>query len=129
MQPAKHTFVANLVKPQVLHVNPKHDREPVKMQANQLPILINNATTGHKLQGSGVDCIFVHAWNYTTNWPYVVLSRVKTLDGLYLREPLNLTLQKYAMPPELAQFLAPLRQRAPLIFDDHDYQHTFKYTS
>jgi hypothetical protein len=42
----------------------------------------NNATTGHKLQGSSVDSIFVHAWIY--EWAYVVLSRVRlTKDSTY----------------------------------------------
>ena len=36
--------------------------------------------------------LIVHAWNYTfTNWIYVVLSRVRTLDGLYLCEKLDET--------------------------------------
>jgi hypothetical protein len=29
------------------------------MKATQLPRLVNNATTGHKLQGSSVDSLFV----------------------------------------------------------------------
>ena len=37
------------------------------MKATQLPIIVNNATTGHKLQGSGVDTLFVHNWSYVTN--------------------------------------------------------------
>ena len=61
----------------------------VNMQAKQLPIISNNATTGHKLQGVGVNKLFVHDWEYTRNWPYVVLSRVKQLSGLFLRNPLK----------------------------------------
>jgi hypothetical protein len=32
--------------------------EWVSMKSVQLPVLINNATTGHKLQGSGVEELF-----------------------------------------------------------------------
>jgi hypothetical protein len=32
----------------------------VSMHANQLPIMINNATNDHKLQVASVDNIFVH---------------------------------------------------------------------
>ena len=37
------------------------------MKATQLPIIIKNATAGHKLQDSGVDTLFVHNWSYVTN--------------------------------------------------------------
>jgi hypothetical protein len=63
-----------------------------------------NATTGHKLQGSSVDSIFVHAWIYE-KWAYVVLSRVRTHKGLYLRHPLDFDLRRYAVPPRLKEML------------------------
>ena len=56
----------------------------VKMKATQLPLLFNNATTGHMLQGKTIEKLFIHNWSYTHNWAYVVLSRVKTIKGLYL---------------------------------------------
>ena len=67
------------------------------MMINQLPITSNAKTTGHKLQGSSVDHLFVHAWYQKGNWPYVVLSRVRTISGLFLREPLLFDVRKYAM--------------------------------
>jgi hypothetical protein len=73
------------------------------MKGIQLPV-VSNATTGHKLQGSSVDSIFVHAWIYE-NWTYVVLSRVRTHKGLYLRHPLDFDLRRYAVPPRLKCFL------------------------
>ena len=112
------------MKPVALQTDDK-PRQAVKMRANQIPVIINNATTGHKLQGSGVDSIFVHNWNYSTNWPYVVLSRVKTLDGLYLRKPLDRRLSKYAVPPALLRMLARLRQKAPTYWDEDDYEEMF----
>jgi len=77
----------------------------LKMKAKQVlfpwPVVVNHATTGHKLQGSGVDNLFVHDWNYTVNWPYVMLSCVKTRMGLYLRKPISKDLTKYAVSPNL----------------------------
>ena len=65
----------------------KRWRRNVKLTA--FPVVVNHATTGHKLQGQSKDSIFVHAWSYTKNWVYVVLSRVRTLKGLFLREKLD----------------------------------------
>jgi len=60
LEPKACTFTANILKPAMLQAA-QDEREPVKMQGGQLPLIINNATTGHKLQGSGVDCRFVHS--------------------------------------------------------------------
>ena len=58
----------------------------------QFPVNSNIATTGHKLQGMTKDALIVYSWNYTfTNWIYVVLSRVRTLSGLYLCKKLDET--------------------------------------
>ena len=51
----------------------KDDRKMVKKMATQLPVISNQATTRHKLQGASINQLFVNNWNYTTNWPYVVL--------------------------------------------------------
>ena len=88
IEPKKYTFKAKVLKPRVLQVK-NQDREVLCMKGIQLPILVNNATTGHKLQGSGVDKLFVHNWSYVTNWVYVMLSRVKTRAGLFSRVRLN----------------------------------------
>ena len=50
--------------------------EMVKTKASHLPVISNQATTGHKLQGARINQLFVNNWNYTTNWPYVVLSQL-----------------------------------------------------
>ena len=49
-----------------------------------LPVILNHATTGHKLQGKTVKELIIAQWSLAKNWAYVVLSRVKTLEGLYL---------------------------------------------
>jgi hypothetical protein len=51
----------------------------VEMKAIQLPLISNNATTVHKLQGIGVEKLFVFTLCYKKNWLYVVLSRLKTI--------------------------------------------------
>ena len=50
----------------------------------------SDAVTGHKLQGMTKDNVIVVSWNKQINWIYVVLSRVRTLDGLYLFKRLKL---------------------------------------
>jgi hypothetical protein len=52
---------------------------------NRFPVLTNHATTGHKLQGQTKETLFISTWFHGKNWPYVVLSRVKRLSGLFLR--------------------------------------------
>ena len=47
-----------------------------------------NARTVHKLQGRSLENLFLSTLDYTDNWIYVALSRVKTLKGLFLRKPL-----------------------------------------
>ena len=61
-----------------------------RSKAFQFPINIDLATTGHKLQGMTKKYLIVSSLNYSTlNWIYVVLSRVTTLDGLFLMQPLK----------------------------------------
>ena len=40
----------------------------VKMKATPLPVISNQATTRHKLQGASINQLFVNNWKYTTNW-------------------------------------------------------------
>ena len=59
----------------------------------QFPVNLNDATTGHKLQGSSKDHVIISSWLKTglfKNWVYTVLSRVQTLDELYLLEPIDM---------------------------------------
>ena len=56
----------------------------------QFGVNSNKATTGHKLQGISLNQMVVRSWNYSTpNWIYVVLSRVRTLEGLYICDKLK----------------------------------------
>ena len=98
------------------------ERELLQMKATQPAFVINNATTGHKLQGSGVDSLFVHNWSYVTNWVYVMLSRVKTRQGLFCRKPLSKDLSKYAVPEALRNMIERFRTRAPTYWSDEEYE-------
>ena len=61
------------------------------IQLTQFPINIANARTVHKLQGRLLDNVLVSNWSYTSTWIYVVLSRVKTSQGLFVGKPLLYT--------------------------------------
>ena len=76
----------------------------------QVPVNSNVATTGHKLQGMSKDIIIVNSWNYRcANWFYVVLSRVRTLAGLYLMQPLDLE-RSFNVPENLIRFERRLKE-------------------
>jgi hypothetical protein len=64
-----------------------------KMKQFPANININDATTGHNLQGMSKDVIIVASWpteSMFRNWEYVVLFRVRTLSGLYLIKPIDI---------------------------------------
>ena len=66
---------------------------------------MNDATTGHKLQGMSKDKLIIVSWSFIPNWIYVVLSRVRTLKGLFLLRPLPTDcLDRFQVPRELQAF-------------------------
>ena len=81
------------------------------IRGDQFPIISNSCTTGHKLQGCTVDTILANDWYYGANWVYVVLSRVKTMSGLYIRKPLSFKLEKYDKPEDMKKMLQVFRER------------------
>jgi len=80
-------------------------KENWKMKGTQFPIVSNTCTTGHKLQGCTVKCLLANEWFYGANWVYVVLSRVKTLAGLFVAQELSLDLSKYAKPENMKKMI------------------------
>ena len=66
-------------------------KQEMKCNITQIPVNSSDAITGHKLQGLTKDNLIVYSWNKLTEWIYVVLSRVKTLNGLYLIRRLKLS--------------------------------------
>ena len=101
----------NTVKVQLgnLYNDNTEEQFVLKMKINQIPIVSNCATTCHKLQGTGVTNLFVSEWKKEANWIYVALSRVKTLNGLFLRKPLPYTLALYEMSQTLKSKIEKLR--------------------
>ena len=60
---------------------------------NLLPVNIATVCTGHKLQGRSKDTLAWPKFNNNVvfqNWEYIVLSRVRTLNDLFLLKPLNM---------------------------------------
>jgi len=86
----------------------EQDKVKMKCSVTQIPVNASDAITGHKLQGLTKDNLIVVSWSNSTNWIYVVLSRVRTLSGLYLFRKLNLEDIK---PPsrDYLQFLERMR--------------------
>ena len=50
----------------------------------QFGVNSNKVTTGHKLQGITLKIMVVASWNYAKNWKYFVLSRVRTIESLFI---------------------------------------------
>jgi hypothetical protein len=59
-------------------------KDEVPMKLTQFPVVVNHATTGHKLQGKSVEALYVAEYHKTKNWLYVVMSRVRSITGLFL---------------------------------------------
>ena len=97
-------------------------KETIPMKLNQFPIVRNTGTTGHKLQGKTVSSILVYEFHYGTNWPYVVMSRVKTMCGLFLRTKLDDDLSRYAVPDGLVQLLNRLKANEPEYSEASEYE-------
>jgi hypothetical protein len=87
--------------------------QKINITANVFPLLVNHATTGHKLQGKTKQSLFVSSWSYARNWPYVAISRVRTHLGLFLREPLNPS-KDYAYDSRLKRMMDKMKKKAPL---------------
>ena len=77
----------------------------------QIPINTNDTTTGHKLQGMSVDKLLVTSWSFMETWIYAVLSKMRTLKGLFLLKPLpKNSLEKCGVPSELKAFEYRMRE-------------------
>jgi hypothetical protein len=82
----------------------------------QIPANINDATTGHKLQGMSRDVIVVLSWptgglaTMLKNWEYVVLSCVRTLSGKYLVEPIDMD-KLFQPSSELKKYIENARRK------------------
>ena len=82
----------------------------MKCRVTQLPLNASDAITGHKLQGLTKDNVIVKGWNKSVKWIYTVLSRVRTLSGLFIFEKLQL---RNIKPPsrEYLDFLERMKKK------------------
>ena len=82
----------------------------MKCRVTQLPLNASDAITGHKLQGLTKDNVIVKGWNKSVKWIYTVLSRVRTLAGLFIFEKLQL---RDIKPPsrEYLDFLERMKKK------------------
>jgi hypothetical protein len=79
----------------------------------QFPANINDATTGHKLQGMSKDVIIVASWPTTSmfrNWEYVVLSGVQTFSGLYLLKSIDIN-KSFQPSDELKRYIKHAKEK------------------
>ena len=97
-----------------------HIRNKYTYQMLLFPVNICTASTGHKLQGRSKDLIIVSSWPKLqgnaafVNWEYVVLSRVRTLQGLYLFQKLDLN-RSYAPSEELKLFIKRAEKKESIL--------------
>ena len=108
MRPEKSFFKARFAVPTGHRSERSSDHEFLQMRAIQVPFIMNNATTGYKLQGAGVDNIVVteFAPKNVLNWIYVLLSRVRTRHGLFLKTKIPTDLSLYEIPKSLKNMLS-----------------------
>jgi hypothetical protein len=96
----------------------------VMMKGNQFPLISNSSTTGHKLQGCTLKQLAIFEHFYGQNWMYVVLSRVRTMAGLFFAVPLSEDLSKYSMPDKMKEMISGFQVRLGLkIYSDAEYQY------
>ena len=92
------------------------ETQTMKCRVTQIPVNSSDAITGHKLQGLTKDQLIVYSWNRCTSWIYVVISRVRTLEGLFLLKGLRL---KDIKPPSM-DYLAFMKRMKRLEKTDLD---------
>lgn len=82
------------------------------IRMDQFPVNTANARTIHKLQGRSLENVLIHSWDYTGNWMYVALSRVRVMRGLFLCQPLDHSKCK-GMSQVVRQFMERLEKKSP----------------
>ena len=113
----KQKQVTTMIEPKQFHFKAKfppsvgsRKRETIQMKAMQIPFVVNNATTGFKLQGASVQNIVVTELSSgTKNWVYVLLLCVRTMNRLFLKEKIPSDLQQYQLHPRLTAMMSYFR--------------------
>ena len=94
-------------------------REELAIDLVHFAAVINYATTVHKLQGKSVDNLVVVDWCRMRNWAYVVLSRVRTLSGIFLSSALP---DDISFQPDEEYLNMMTRLRQSILADEDDNQ-------
>ena len=106
----------------VKHFHTSLKKDKIRCKRNQIPANSNNGTTGHKLQGMSKNVIIVLSWptgglsKIFKNWEYVVLSRVRTLSGLYLVDPIDME-KSFNPSSQLRSYIDKIKQKEKDILD------------
>lgn len=96
--------------------NGGHKNVEVLVKITQFAITVNAATTGHKLQGKSVDYLFVGEYAKSLrNWLYVVLSRVRSIQNLYLID--SIPTQDSEPDPRMMAMMKKLRETISITDD------------
>ena len=85
-------------------------RLKARIKFDYFPVILNHATTGHKLQGKSMNELVVAQWTKVKNWAYVVCSRVRTFEGLFFTKPLPKCFD-FKPAPEYKAMMARLRKK------------------
>lgn len=103
-------FPAETTAGEIVHIQ-------FKANLDQVPVLPNDATTGHKLQGQTKMFLFITDWAHgMKNWVCVALSRVTSRDGLFLGQMLKHT--KRRQEGSLTKMTIAFRKRRPTPYED-----------
>jgi hypothetical protein len=106
------------------HDTVSEEKEQIQCKMSQIPANSNDGTTGHKLQGMSKDVIIVLSWptgglsKIFKIWEYVVLSRVRTLSGLYLVDPIDME-KSFNPSSQLRSYIDKIKQKEKHIIDEH----------
>jgi len=85
----------------------------------QFLINANDGTTGHKLQGMSKYYLIITSWpsgGLFRNLEYTVLSRVRTLDGLFLFRPIGME-QSFEPSEELKAYFKHAKKTRESLFE------------
>jgi hypothetical protein len=91
-------------------VNKRTERWFRKMSMTQFQLNEANARTVHKLQGKSLKYVVVNCFKDFGHWAYVAMSRVKILDGLFLRSPIDFS-RCTGMKHQVRQFMDKMKQK------------------
>ena len=88
-------------------------KKPCCVKMHQYPINLNDATTGHKLQGMTKNTLIIRDWSYKPGWVYTNLSRVRTFNGLFTNKFLQAKPGAVSPSRELRSFEERMKLKIP----------------